>query len=124
MEKYYSDYLRQRISRNNPYSACAYCGVSDPAINGQLENHLAGCEYRQLKELGLQLELANLEIECLKIDLQTVTCVALAKGPVGANFDTLKAFRQDTAAEAYKKELLETLMSENQYVISAIRHVT
>jgi hypothetical protein len=119
MEKHYSDYPRQRISCNNPYSACAYCGVSDPAINGQLENHLAGCEYRQLKELGLELELAKLEIECLKIDLQTVYCVALAEGSEGADFDTLKVFRSIATAETYKKELELNLMSDNQYVILA-----
>jgi len=43
---------------------------SDSAINSQLENHLESCEYGQLKELELQLELANLEIERLKIDFE------------------------------------------------------
>lgn len=70
MGKYYTDYPRQSINPNNPYDACAYCGKSDPAVNGQLENHLESCEYRQLKKLELQLELANLEIECLKIDFE------------------------------------------------------
>jgi hypothetical protein len=120
MEKYYFDYPTKRISRNNPYHACAYCGISEPAINGQLENHSEYCEYRRLKELSLQLELANLEIECLKIDLQQVTCVVLAEGFQGISLNTLKLFRSASAAETYEKEL----RSKNQYVISVVKHVS
>jgi hypothetical protein len=42
--------------------------MSQPAINGDLENHMEWCEYRRLQTLEQDLELARLEIECLKLD--------------------------------------------------------
>lgn len=49
---YYADYTKARIGGQNPYYKCTHCGISDPQINGKLENHLDTCEYRIAKERG------------------------------------------------------------------------
>jgi len=49
-EHYYVDYPKKAIGKGNPYYQCAFCGVSDPQINGQIENHRPWCKYRQQKE--------------------------------------------------------------------------
>jgi hypothetical protein len=67
--KYYTDYPREKISENNPYYCCAFCGVSAPAINGDLKNHLEFCEYRKIKELEEENELLKLELEILRLEL-------------------------------------------------------
>lgn len=54
MEKYYNDYPTEPIGGSNPYHCCAHCGVSDPEINGQLEAHAEGCEYRVKYEKHLK----------------------------------------------------------------------
>lgn len=106
----FNDYPTKPIGGRNPYYCCAYCGVSQPAINGNLENHLEWCEYRRLKTLEQELELARLEIECLKLDAQKpVYCVALAwpsefEGS-GTDFNSVKLFRDEGEALAYKAEL-------------------
>jgi len=38
-EKYYCDYPTEPIGGDNPYYRCSYCKISDPQINGYLENH-------------------------------------------------------------------------------------
>lgn len=45
-EKYDDDYPKRKIGGGNPYWCCAYCGISDPQINGQIKNHASHCEYR------------------------------------------------------------------------------
>jgi hypothetical protein len=45
-EKYYNDYPNEPIGDGNPYYRCSYCKISDPEINGYLENHAEWCEYR------------------------------------------------------------------------------
>ena len=45
-EKYYCDYPNEPIGGDNPYYRCSYCKISDPQINGYLENHAEWCEYR------------------------------------------------------------------------------
>jgi hypothetical protein len=45
------DYPNEPIGGGNPYYCCKYCKVSDPQINGKLENHRTWCEYRIIKEL-------------------------------------------------------------------------
>ena len=45
-EKYYCDYPNEPIGGDNPYYRCSYCKISDPQINGYLENHQEWCEYR------------------------------------------------------------------------------
>ncbi len=109
MTVYYNDYPTKPIGGRNPYQCCAYCSVSIPAINGNLENHLEWCEYRRLKTLEQELELARLEIECLKLDAQVpVYCVALGwwtdEGP-GEDLDSMKIFQDEEKALAYKAEL-------------------
>ena len=48
-EHYCVDYPKKAIGKGNPYYRCAFCGVSDPEINGQIENHRPWCKYRILK---------------------------------------------------------------------------
>ncbi len=50
------DYPKEPIGKGNPYYRCSYCKVSDPQINGQIENHLATCEYRIKKEKEITLD--------------------------------------------------------------------
>jgi hypothetical protein len=45
-DEYYNDYPKEPIGAGNPYYCCSYCKISDPQINGQLENHAEWCEYR------------------------------------------------------------------------------
>ena len=66
---YYADYPTEPIGGGNPYHRCVYCKVSEPAINGELENHLEHCEYRRIKKLEEEVELLRLENQILKIDL-------------------------------------------------------
>ena len=49
---YDSNYPKKRMSGSNPYYACAYCGITDPQINGNIKNHASYCEYKQFKEFG------------------------------------------------------------------------
>jgi len=53
---YYDDYPKKPMGKPNPYYGCAYCGVSDPQINGDIYNHHEDCEYRIIKELELEIE--------------------------------------------------------------------
>lgn len=108
--KTYNDYPREPIAKNNPYQCCAYCKVSDPAINGSLENHMEWCEYRQKKERQEELELLRLGIECLRLDAQKpVYCVALGWSSEGEgsgeDLESMRVFREEKDALAYKSEL-------------------
>lgn len=67
--KYYNDYPTEPIGGGNPYHCCAYCGVSQPQINGELKNHLEHCMYRKFKELEEENELLKLELQVMKIDM-------------------------------------------------------
>ncbi len=49
-EKYHDDYPNEPIGDGNPYYRCSHCGISDPQINGTIENHAESCEYRIDKE--------------------------------------------------------------------------
>lgn len=50
-EKYWCDYPNESIGGGNPYWRCSFCGISDPQINGKLENHAKDCEYRLKNEI-------------------------------------------------------------------------
>jgi hypothetical protein len=107
---YFNDYPTKPIGGSNPYHCCAYCEVSQPAIYGVLENHMEWCEYRRLKTLEQDLELARLEIECLKLDAQKpVYCVALGWSSEfeggGEDLGSMKLFHNEEEALAYKAEL-------------------
>lgn len=52
---YDADYPKKPMCGGNPYYACAYCGITDPQINGQVKNHSKQCEYRLFKEHGTAL---------------------------------------------------------------------
>ena len=109
-EKYYADYPKEPIGGGNPYHMCAYCGVSDPAINGSLENHLEWCDYRKGKLREQEMELLRLEIECLKLDAQSPVYAVLWHWAVegagsGVDDSKMKLFRADKDALAYKAEL-------------------
>jgi hypothetical protein len=108
--KYYNDYPTEPIGKGNPYHCCSYCKVSVPSINGNLENHLEWCEYRRLKTLEDDLELAKLEIECLKLEAQQpLHCVFRSWSDefVGSGDDvsTLKLFRCAKDALKYEDQL-------------------
>jgi hypothetical protein len=110
MTVYYNDYPTKPIGGRNPYQCCAYCSVSQPAIYGVLENHQEWCEYRRLKTLEQELELAELEIECLKLDAQKpVYCVAegwrMEGEGGGEDVYSMKLFQEEEKALAYKTEL-------------------
>jgi hypothetical protein len=47
---YDSGYPTKPIGGSNPYYCCAHCGISDPQINGELNNHADTCVYRQQKQ--------------------------------------------------------------------------
>ena len=51
---YHTDYPKEPIGGGNPYKRCAYCGISDPQINGEIENHADWCEYRKQKEAAMR----------------------------------------------------------------------
>jgi len=42
----YFDYPKEPIGGGNPYYRCSACGISDPQINGRLENHHEHCSWR------------------------------------------------------------------------------
>jgi hypothetical protein len=52
---YDADYPKKPMGGGNPYYACAYCGITDPQINGNIKNHSTFCEYRKFKEFGVAL---------------------------------------------------------------------
>lgn len=52
---YDANYPKKPMGGGNPYYACAYCGITDPQINGNVKNHSSFCEYRKLKEFGVAL---------------------------------------------------------------------
>lgn len=41
------DYPTKRIGRGNPYMCCAFCGISEPGINGRLNGHHSSCQWRR-----------------------------------------------------------------------------
>lgn len=41
---------KEPIGDGNPYYCCKYCKISDPKINGKLDNHMTWCEYRISKQ--------------------------------------------------------------------------
>jgi hypothetical protein len=51
LSKYWCDYPNEPIGGGNPYYRCSFCGISDPQINGRLENHAKNCEYRLKNEV-------------------------------------------------------------------------
>jgi hypothetical protein len=75
MSEYYNDYPKIKIGKGNPYYMCK-CGVSDPQINGKLENHSSDCEWalNKHKEVNMKnnklwriaetLEILSLELDC------------------------------------------------------------
>lgn len=130
--KYYFDYPTERVGKGNPYYCCSYCKVPDPAINGSLENHLEWCEYRRLKILEQELELARLEIECLKLDAQQpIHCVFLSWSEEfvgsGDDFSTLKLFRNSADAHKYEEQLKKEHNCDREgstdFVETTIKHI-
>jgi hypothetical protein len=109
-EKYYTDYPKEPIGGGNPYHRCAYCHVSVPEINGDLEGHREWCEYRKGKLMEQEMELLRLEVECLKLDAQSPVYAVLWHWVVegageGVDDSKMKLFRVEKDALAYKAEL-------------------
>jgi hypothetical protein len=50
MSEYRTDYPSEPIGGDNPYYCCSYCKVSDPQINGIVENHASWCTWRKKVE--------------------------------------------------------------------------
>ena len=50
---YYLDYPKMKIGEGNPYYCCRDCGISEPAINGELDGHQDWCKWRKEKESDL-----------------------------------------------------------------------
>lgn len=48
--EYDTGYPKKPIGKGNPYYCCAYCGISDPQINGDIKKHAPWCKYRIEKE--------------------------------------------------------------------------
>lgn len=105
----YNDFPTKPIGGGNPYYCCAYCEVSVPQLNGELNSHRDWCEYRKQKVAEEEIELLRLEIECLKLDLESpVYCVMSGYHDYeggGEDIDSLKIFRSESEALEYKKEL-------------------
>jgi hypothetical protein len=77
---YDSGYPTEPVGGDNPYYRCIYCKRTDPQINGEINNHLIGCQYRQEKQ-GYSLTLTqmyDLMDELDREDLQVYTVVVLA----------------------------------------------
>lgn len=127
--RYYSDYPTKPIGGGNPYSCCAHCEVPTPEINGSLERHQEWCEYRKLKQLKEELELARLEVECLKLDRQKpVYCVALgwcSEQGQGEDLSSVKVFFEREEALAYQAQLEadESFCSGYHYVDIVTRFI-
>lgn len=50
---YDHDYPTKPMGGGNPYYCCAYCGKTDPQINGDIKAHASDCQYRLWKENGI-----------------------------------------------------------------------
>lgn len=72
MSSYDTGYPTEKISKDNPYYCCAYCGISEPQINGKIENHASDCEYRLKKEKEKDIEVLKEEIVFLKFLIKEV----------------------------------------------------
>lgn len=44
--QYITGYPTKPCGGGNPYYECVHCGVTDPEINGKLENHATHCKWR------------------------------------------------------------------------------
>lgn len=62
MKNYYCDYPTEPIGGGNPYYRCVSCKISDPQINGQLENHAKDCEWVANKRIQLSTEKATKDL--------------------------------------------------------------
>lgn len=77
---YDSDYPKEPIGGGNPYWCCSSCKLSDPQINGDINNHTFTCSYRQEKQ-GYKLnsdQLYDLLDELYREDLEVYTVVVMA----------------------------------------------
>lgn len=78
---YDSGYENEPIGGGNPYYRCVHCKISDPQINGEINNHAVACEYRQQKQ-GYVLALSDewaLEDELYNEDLEIFVAVRMAQ---------------------------------------------
>ena len=50
---YYIDYPQEHVEGAQFRYRCAFCKVETTQINGKLEGHLPGCEYRLAQESHL-----------------------------------------------------------------------
>lgn len=62
-DNYRTDYPTKPIGGDNPYYQCAECGVSEPEINGAVENHREWCAWRLKVESDDELTTAKQLLE-------------------------------------------------------------
>lgn len=77
---YDSGYPNEPVGGSNPYYRCVHCKLTDPQINGDINNHAWHCEYRRQKQ-GYKLDWADyddLMDEICREDLQDYTAVVMA----------------------------------------------
>ena len=77
---YDSGYPTEPVGGSNPYYRCVYCKLTDPQINGEINNHLLSCQYRKEKQ-GYKItieQIIHLQDELDREDLQVYTSVAMA----------------------------------------------
>lgn len=54
---YYTNYPKVEIGGSNPYQKCACCGISEPEINGKLENHGSHCKWANRKKRQIEVSI-------------------------------------------------------------------
>jgi len=64
---YDDSYPKKRLGKNNPYYGCESCGVSDPQISGNLDNHAANCEWVRNRRIQLKQPLFLLKDDYYRI---------------------------------------------------------
>jgi hypothetical protein len=78
---YDSGYDNEPIGGSNPYYRCVHCKISDPQINGEINNHATTCEYRQKKQgyVLSSMQAYDLDYEIYDEELDVYTVVVMAR---------------------------------------------
>jgi hypothetical protein len=82
---YITDYPKERIGGSNPYYCCSYCKMSEPQINGRINNHSLWCKYRMEKQHYTFEDIDALERELFDENLEVIDVIAQAAEAFGAN---------------------------------------
>lgn len=82
---YVTDYPKERIGGSNPYYCCSYCKMSEPQINGRVNNHSLWCKYRMEKQHYTFEDIDALERELFDENLEVIDVIAQAQEAFCAN---------------------------------------